>query len=376
MRKEKPLYIILVLLFVTYVIVEYYSPKPLDWAITFAQDDKNPYGGYILYDRLDDFYTEKAVSFHTLSEAKDAEGHLLIVTTDFNPSGPDIDGLHDILAQGRTVMIAAQVFSQSFLDALRIDAKMQVLGSISADSITVSLEGGKIVTVPSSFVNTVFEIDSATVWQRHATSDGDVMISKDYSAAKLILTTMPLAFTNYALVHDDIYLFAENALNKIPEGIVLYNRYYHVGKQEPATPLRYVLSQAPLRWAVVLTIFVLLLYLIAGSRRLQRAIPVLAPLENTSLAFIKTIGALYHREGNHKNAALKLSGHFTHMLATRYYMHTFDERSYKVLSAKSGVALEDVVKTFDLMQVIKQSPKVSEELLKQLYGHITKFKIH
>jgi len=109
---------------------------------------------------------------------------------------------------------------------------------------------------------------------------------------------------------------------------------------------------------------------------LQRAIPVLDPLHNTTIQFIKTIGALYHREGNHRNAALKLSSYFTNVLATKYYMNTFDENTYKTLSAKSGVSLGDVVKTFDLIQVVKQSPQVSAELLKQLYEDITKFKIH
>src|SRR5690606_2219229 len=103
MRKEKLLYIILGVLFVVYVIVEYYSPKPLDWTVTFAPNDKNPYGGYILYDRLDDFYSEKAVSFETLYEAQDADAHLLILASTFNPSDTDIDALFDILDQGRTV---------------------------------------------------------------------------------------------------------------------------------------------------------------------------------------------------------------------------------------------------------------------------------
>src|SRR5690554_4237229 len=101
MHKEKILYILLGVLFATYVIVTYYSPKPLDWTITFAQNDKNPYGGYILYDRLEDFFSEKAVSFQTLHEAREAEAHLLILTTKFMPSGSDVEALYDILDQGR-----------------------------------------------------------------------------------------------------------------------------------------------------------------------------------------------------------------------------------------------------------------------------------
>ena len=376
MRKEKLLYIILGVLFVTYVIVEYYSPKPLDWTVTFAQNDKNPYGGYIIYDRLDDFFPEKAVSFQTLYEARDAEAHLLILATDFSPSDADVEAIYTILDQGRTVFIGAQVFSEGFLEALEVDTKMLVLESITEDSVAIKLDQGQRINMPSSFLNLTFEVDSSKGWKSHATSGGDVLISKDYPGSRLVLTSLPLAFTNYGLVHNHGYLFAEEALNKIPEGNVHYNRFYHSGKQEPATPLRYVLSQAPLRWAVFLTVLVLLLYLVLGSRRQQRAIPVLEPLQNTTIQFIKTIGALYHREGNHKNAALKLTGHFAHVLATKYYMHTFDEKTYKNLSAKSGVPLEDVIKTFDLIQVVKQSPKISEKLLKELYDNITKFKIH
>ncbi|WP_317192353.1 DUF4350 domain-containing protein [Hymenobacter jeongseonensis] len=40
------------LLFVGYVVLEYNRPKPLDWAPTYANKDKIPYGTYVLYDQL------------------------------------------------------------------------------------------------------------------------------------------------------------------------------------------------------------------------------------------------------------------------------------------------------------------------------------
>jgi hypothetical protein len=44
----------LALLFGAYVAVEYYRPKPLDWTPTFQNNDKIPYGAYVLYDVLPD----------------------------------------------------------------------------------------------------------------------------------------------------------------------------------------------------------------------------------------------------------------------------------------------------------------------------------
>jgi len=40
------------LLFAAYVAVEYYRPKPLDWTPTLQNNDKIPYGTYVLFDQL------------------------------------------------------------------------------------------------------------------------------------------------------------------------------------------------------------------------------------------------------------------------------------------------------------------------------------
>ena len=375
MRKERLLYILLGVLFVTYVVVEYYSPKPIDWTVTFAEKDKNPYGGFILYERMDDIFPEKSVSFHTLYESKDSSEHLLILTTNFDPSAADIEAMFNILDQGRTILIAAQVFSQGFLDALEIEMNFHALDVIAEDSVNIKM-GNRDFYFPATFVTSSFGADTTGLWDVHAIADEPVIISKNYPQAKLILGTVPLAFTNFGLLKNNNSVLIEEALKNIPFGHVNFNRFYQAGKQEPSTPLRYVMSQAPLKWAVYLTILSLLLYLAIGSRRLQRAIPVLDPNKNTTLEFIKTIGGLYHREANHKNAAMKIINHFTKALAAKYYIHTINDTSYKILAAKSGVPLEEVIKTFDFIQGVKQSSRLSEGTLKQLYDKVNMFKIH
>lgn len=375
MRKERLLYILLGVLFVTYVVVEYYSPKPIDWTVTFAEKDKNPYGGFILFERMDDLFPEKSVSFQTLYEAKDSSEHLLVLATNFDPSAADIEAMFNILDQGRTIFIAAQVFSQRFLEALEIEMNFDALEVLSEDSINIGM-GSKNFYFPATFVSSTFGIDTSGSWNAHAVANEPVIISKKYPQAKLILGSVPLAFSNYGLLKGDNYLLVEETLKNIPSGPVEFNRFYQAGKQEPTTPLRYVMSQAPLKWAVYLTLLSLLLYLVIGSRRLQRAIPLLEGNKNTTLEFIKTIGGLYHREANHKNAAMKIINHFAKALAVKYYIHTINDTSYKILAAKSGVPLEEVIRTFDFIEGVKQSSKLSEESLKQLYAKVNMFKLH
>lgn len=369
MRKEKILYILLGSLFVVYVVVEYYAPKPLDWTITFSEYDKNPFGSFILYDRLEDFFSEKGVSYKTLSEARDELGHELILTTGFEPSETDIKALFDMLKEGKNIFISAKFFSARFLDTLGLSLQYNAPNLIGNDSIAIHYRNEKFY-YPPNLVNAYFEEDSLEGWRSHGKTVGPVLISKGYNKGSLILSSTPLIFTNYGLLWSKNDQYAAAALRLLPQEAIHFNRFYHSGKMEPTTPLRYLLSQAPLRWALYLTLLILILFLCIGSQRMQRMIPVLEANKNTTVHFIKTIGGLYHREGDHKNVALKIINHFLKNLSARYYIRQFNEASFHTLAAKMGVPVESVIETFNLIHEAKSSKKLSEEQLNTLYQKI------
>lgn len=376
MTKEKWLYVLLGVLFVTYVIVEHYKPKPIDWTVTYSQNDKNPYGGYILYDRLEDMFSNRSLSNQTLYELMDADskGQLLLLANKFRPSSADIDALFQLLGQGRSIFISAHQFSANFLDTLGLELHVFSIPTVH-DTVPIAFNGKRFY-YPNDFISSWFEPNLSDEWTGYGFSQNKpVLIEKQFGEGKLILSSTPLIFTNYGLLFSEGYKYASGALRLLPYDAVTYSNFYHFGRSEPATPLRYLLSQPPLKWAMYLTLLVLLTYLIIGSRRTQRAVPVLDPVKNTTVAFIRVIGALYYREGNHKNAALKLIKHFLQRLSDSYYIRTFDETAYRVLAAKSGVPEDAVVQTFDLIHSIKQADKISEERLKQLYDQINLFKL-
>lgn len=378
MRKERLLYFLLGILFLIYVMVEYYKPKPLNWTVTYAQTDKNPYGGYIFYDRLDDVFTNKSLSFSTLYESKDSTGHLIILSSRFNASDADMEALFHILDQGRSIMISAQRFSGNFLDSLGLAMHLRSASAFVEDSVMIKLKNESFY-YPADVISSWFTAELPEEWHVLSTAtqeENPVLIQRDFGKAKLILSSTPLAFTNYGFLYGDNYRYISAAIQLMPYEHITYSRFYHSGKSEPPTPLRYVLSQAPLKWALYLTLLLLVLYLVIGSRRVQRVIPVLDPVKNTTAQFIQTIGGLFFRERNHKNAANKLIRHFQKSLTQKYYIRNFNEESFPPLSAKAGVPIDAVIQTFDLIQSIKQANKVTDQHLKQLYEKINLFKIH
>ena len=376
-KKEKRLYIFLAVFFILYVIVEQYKPEELVWIPTFSQKDKQPYGGYVLYERLDDFFESKELSFQTIYELRDSTyDNLMILATEFSPPEEDVEVLLQKIANGSSAFIGASYFSESFLDSLGLELDNEffeptTIGTVDSVKVRIGDEGAYY---PSNLVLTAFEKDSS--WVAAATSKKAILIYKNFGKGKLILTTLPLAFTNYGLLKSEGLKLPALALNLLSTGKVVYNRYYHSGRMESETPLRYLISQAPLRWALNLTLLGLIVLLIIGSRRKQRVIPVLDPKENTTLLFIKTMGGLYHREGKHASASQKLISHFLKSIREKYYIKDlFNEAAYAQLSSKTGIKKTEVIQTFEIIQHVKNGGMVSEDMLTELNQRIEKFNL-
>lgn len=149
-----------------------------------------------------------------------------------------------------------------------------------------------------------------------------------------------------------------------------------MGRMESDSVFRFFMRHTALRWAVYLTLFGLFLILFVTSRRKQQEIPVLEPKENTTVQYIRTIGGLYFREMKHQRAAEKLIIHFLRVLKEQYYVTDFyNENTYALLAAKSGLAKDEVIQTMEFIQRIKSGGRVTEEMLLQLSARLTKFKL-
>ncbi len=377
-KREKRLYILLVLVFILYVVVEQYKPEPISWEPTFAQQDRQPYGGYVLYDRLGDFFPEKELSFQTLYEHGDSlPAQFVILASQFEPTEEDLETLMGILGQGNDVLIAASYFSVTFLDTLglHLDQEFQEATLNLGDSIQISWEDRQVYYPQNQLVG-LFDLDSATEWTVVAEAKKPVAIYRPFGAGRLILSTHPLAFTNYGILKHDGMAFPERVLNLMRPHAVVYNRYYHSGRMESQTPLRYLISQPPLRWALNLTLLGILVLLIVGSRRKQAEIQLRDPKNNITIQFIKTMGGLYHREGRHAGAAQKLISHFLIALKEKYFISNLhDESTYQALAVKAGIKKAEVVQTFELIQHVKSGGSVSEQMLGELNQKIEKFNI-
>lgn len=381
MRKgEKKFLIVLIVLFVAYVATSFLAPKPINWTVTFGNNDKNPFGAFILAERSADLFEGTfEVSNKTISELSNIE-NLLILTDYGEIAGADYRSLMSKLDSGANIFIAANQFSSTMKDSLNFNKtfSFHILNQtiFEAGISEIMIGDSAFYEYPFSLVSNYFELEEDSLWEVKATLEQNpILISRNIGKGKLILSSTPYIFTNFGLLFNENYKGASKLLSELPEQKTHFTLFYQLGKGEATTPLRYFLRQPPLRWALYVGLFTTLIFLIITSRRTQRPVPVIAPPSNATVGYVKTLGALFYREGKHKKAAQRLVSYFLRDIREKYFLKIdYTEKFYKHLSAKSGVELNSVIQTFEMILKVRDQPYIDEKTLIDLSKKIEEFK--
>ena len=120
----------------------------------------------------------------------------------------------------------------------------------------------------------------------------------------------------------------------------------------------------------------LLLFIIFKAKREQRIIPIIKPLENSSVEFAKTVGSLYHQHRDYNNLNDKKITYFLTYIRNRYYVNTtvLDEKLITQLSAKAGKSKEETKILIEFILSLKNKPTHTEQDSLTLAQKINTFK--
>ena len=363
-----------------FVIYDMMSPQPVNWVVTFGDQDKNPFGAFILNERSPDLFPEEfEKSFNTLSQINDEE-NILILSNRLKIEGADLKRLFELLNNGTNVFIGASHFNKSFSDTLGIEAnfrfRMYDLSLLESDENWLSVNGKKYL-YPQQILESYFEFDEEPIgWETLAvTNEGSSAITKKIGEGTITLLCNPLILTNFGMLYNENHAVVETLLSALSYAPVHYSKYYQSGRSEASTPLRYFLSQPPLRWSIYVSLTCLIVLLVIDSWRKQRKINIIQPPENTSLRYAQTLGGLFYREGNHFKTAMKIINHFFLEVRELYLLEPeFTDKFYEKLSGKTGVNKVHVKQTFALIQLMRKSPRLEESQLVELSKKIDVFK--
>jgi hypothetical protein len=387
--KKRHLYGIgMALLFVGFVLVEYYRPKPLDWTETLSNRDKIPYGTYVLYHLLPGFFegepvrTVRQPTYSFWDELDPDEGftNYISVSSSFDVDEANLSALLEYARIGHQVFIAAELFGEGFRDSLGFDTDVRF--RVAPDSARLRLarpagQGERPYTYAAKNAQASFTLPDSSRATVLGTNDQGkpTFIRIPHGDGHFYLSSVPLAFSNYYLLRPHQAGYAARALSYLPVQPTYWDEYQKGGRDEDESIFRVLVRHEALSGAYYLALGSLLLFMLFESKRRQRAIPVREPPRNTTLDFVQVVGDLYYQHRNHKAIAEKKVTYLLEHIRTRYFEPTHDlgPDFRQRLAQKAGVPPEQVEELFRLVQQVQLAGEVSEKQLLQLNKAVEDF---
>ena len=345
------------------VIIDINKPIPINWTPTYDTKDKIPFGLYVLDKEIPFVLEDRRLKkldftpyeyFHThnpnnSSETLQLEGTFLRISEFSDLDKSSSSELLNFASRGNSVFLSMKDFPKVILDSL----KLAINGEYQyTDSIFNWLANPKIGTQKFNLVegigNNYFSKIDTTNTKVLGFQSGDStrinFIKVKYKAGNFFLHTQPAAFTNFHLLKKNNFEYAEKVLSYLPKADVIWYTKNQNGEKISSSPLRFIFSQPALKAAWFLFLIGMLLFMIFNAKRRQRVVPIIKPLQNSSIDFTKTIGNLYFQEGEHGNLIDKKIIYFLDKIRSQYLLETsiLDDNFIKKLNQKSGKNLVEI----------------------------------
>ncbi|MFO7258512.1 MAG: hypothetical protein DIU61_012485 [Bacteroidota bacterium] len=395
MKKELKYLLLLGVAALIYLLFKLFAPRDYDWTVTFNIHDKNPFGGYVLNELINDVFPENRIlhSYRTIYELYDtidAPVNFLSLSSYLHMAKEDTEALLANVYEGGNAFISTEWIYGPLADTLSIEFSDYYWDGNFSFNINKEDTAALVFTNPALHSPSEFRFPRNTI--RHYVQEFDtlksrviatndlglpVTVSIPWGKGRVIINSTPMAFTNAYILLGENPDFTALSLSLLPKADLIWTEYYHLGRAEVETPLRFILTTEPLRWAYYLTIGAILLFMFFEAKRKQRIIPVIKPLTNTSVEFVTTIGNLYFQNGDHKDIAEKRIAYFLERIRTKYWLNTqrLDEEFMMSLARRSGTAPEIAYEIFSQVRHVQSRSTISAEELRALNQALEKFEI-
>lgn len=374
------------------IVTELVRPHPVDWRSSYTSFDKIPLGSFIFYEEAPSLFPngmEKIQEdpYEFLSSDKQEQNSTYFFINDqvfFDER--QSEKLLEYVEKGNTVFISSRRIGGVIVDSLKVvgytsnsilEEKLYpkfFSATLKQDSLSTFKKG----VYKSSFTKIDTLKSTALGYYDSEKEDSKDLnyISVEYGKGKFLLHTLPEAFSNYYILKNDGQ-YAADVLSYVKTDKIYWDEYLKTGRKVVTSPMRFVLNQAPLTWAYYLLMGSLLIFILFKGKREQRIIPIMKPLENTSVEFTKTIGDLYFQHKDYTNIIAKKITYFMESVRSKFFLNTSDisDDFIKKLALKSGNTEEDTRRLMNLIKHLKEKSVHSEDDLLHLNKKLEAFRM-
>jgi hypothetical protein len=383
------------------------NKKRLNQRVSLWRNDKIPYGTFYAYENLPSIFPNADIEisksspdkYHGLNltesinnyDKDEGSSAHIIISPQVQPDENELKALFNYVGQGNHLFISSFNISKSLLDSLNLKVAMYSAYYKITDSLTINIISPVTYdsldfTYPGRTMDNYFtSVDSSITNILGTNENGEINYVKlTYeSGGSISIHLAPLAFSNFFLLHRNNKEYYDNALSYLPQNlnVIKWDDYFRnrTQKRKNFSKLSAFLNNDILSWAFWLVVMLFAIIYLFESKRKQRIVPVIPPVKNASLDFVKTIGRLYFQRKDNKNLAMKMSAHFLDSVRNRYHISTsvLNNEFENKLAYKSDydiTAIRDIVYT---IKTIPDQPYISDDELLSFNNKLEKlFKHH
>jgi hypothetical protein len=395
-KKNRSYIIIGILAFVLLLVFEYNKPKKVNWFPSYVATHSIPYGTKVINDLLPNHFPKTQQVYRTpyefLSRSDTLKGTYLFVNRSIEFGKTDLQEVLAWVEEGNHLFMVSESFESNLLDTLHLATSniydAQSINPTFLHSLVNKRAKAKEIAFKkdyhTSFFNELDTLKSVVLGQVGIKNDSlpndrieVTALQQSFGGGKITLSTFPKAFTNYFVLKDDNREYTAGLLSYIdPNEPVFVDNHHKDGKTFYTSPMYLFLNTKEFKWAYYLVLIGALMYVIFEGKRKQRAIIVVAPLKNQTLAFTRTIANMYFENNRQVDIAQHKIHYFLDYIRTRFYLSTekLDTHFYNALALRSNHSEKEIREIFSIFLNLQKAQKITNEQLQQLEKAIQKFK--
>ena len=392
--------------------------KKTNWSVTLDKDDKRPYGSYLAFESLKYIFPHSKISelssgfrYSSIDEemASNTEGPSLFIAVglDFHLTRQELRQLLSFAQQGNEVIVFSRALDEKLEKFLKCSIRNNGAEEVALTKQNSGSENLKALTIKNDAHTYGYQGRSISASFAIQPVDTTVADSADLAYAEAMQTTIfylsdtlghikeepniiryaigkghltlhagPLTMSNYFLLQPGNRRYLQALWQTFPANIarIYWNNYFK--RSTKAADLGVLLKYPATRWAFILAALALVMYILFEGKRKQRVIPVIPPLENTSVSFVETVGRLYHSRSDHSNLGEKMIQHFLEWVRSHYFINTnkLDDHFRQQLIVKSGLPESVIVSLMEMIREIHVERKpIDDKELYHLHNTIQQF---
>ncbi len=403
-----------------------YQPK-YDWSTSYYNNSDEPYGTEILYKSLEKSKPEgKFATIKRSFKQFDWKGNnncYVFIGNSYHINDADADSLINFVEKGNCAFISIDLYSYVLFDRLfpedfddeyqstylttyddtTIYRREQLFKSINNKNIFVQFANEfkqgkkykfhykyikKFEAFDWSYFNkpildSVFKYEPVSYLEGKHIDCIKIKRGKGY----FYLHANPMFFTNYHMITQNGFDYSNRLFSFVGERKIYWdeiNKTYKYNHKNDGykgsyngedSPFRYLLSQQSFRWAWYLMLSLVLLFVLFGSKRKQKPIPLIETNKNSSLEYTKAVAAMYYQSGSHKYIVEEMWHLFTVFVKIKYSidLKTNEQKQLEILATGSKTELAILKQITQLKDYIIEDNGKDKKALQQLEELLTDF---